>query len=157
MFNARIIGTEESMAVFGLVRLCYPEIEPSAWRGHLAGLGRGKRRRAGCVVVSDQRGYAHAACLFRITPDPRSGRRLDISYLSKAELPASTAPDVLFAFVDQLARDEDCASIVVHDSQARIAQDRLATWSGVGRDLISHHFTPGTIGFEKSVVATVAG
>jgi hypothetical protein len=153
MFSARIIGAEEAMAVFGLVRLCYPEIEPQAWREHLARLGRGQRRRAGCVVVADQRGYAHAACLFRVVPDPRAGRRLEISYLSKAELPASRAPDVLFAFVDELAQAQGCAAIVVHDNQARIAQDRLATWTGLGTDLVAHHFKPGTIGFEKTVPA----
>ena len=158
MFSARIIHAEEAMAVLGLVRLCYPEIEPQAWRAHLARLGRGRTSRAGCVVVSDQRGYTHAACLYRVLPDPGTGRRLEISYLAKADLPASTATEVLFAFVDELARAQRCRAIVVHDSQARIARDALATWTDLGDDLAAHHFRPGAIGFEKAVApAPLAG
>jgi hypothetical protein len=153
MFTARIIDAHEAMAVFGLVRLCYPEIELAAWRDHLARLSGGKRRHAGCVVVSDQRGYAHAACLYRVTPDPRSGRLLEVSYLSKADLPASTAADVLFAFVDDLALKQGCSHIVIEDLDARIAQDRLTAWTGIGHDLISHDFRPGMIGFVKAVAS----
>lgn len=148
MFRARIIDANEATAVFALVRLCYPEIELNAWRDHLARLA-GKRRNAGCVVVSDQRGYAHASCLFRVAPDPRSRRRLEISYLSRAELPASTAPDVLFSFVDELARERQCGLIVIEDTDARIAEDRIAAWTDIGRELICHDFRPGSVGFVK--------
>jgi hypothetical protein len=149
MFTARIIDANEAMAVFGLVRLCYPEIEVSAWRDHLSRLGVGKRKTAGCIVVTDQRGYCHAACLYRIAPDPRSGRRLEISYLSKAELPASKAQDVLLDFVDDLARREGCGHILIEDTDARIADRKIETWSGIDHDLASHHFRPESVGFVK--------
>lgn len=151
MFSARIIDATEAMAVFALVRLCYPEIEMAAWRDHLARLA-GKRSNAGCVVVSDQRGYAHASCLFRVTPDPRTRRRLEISYLSRAELPASTAPGVLFSFVDELARERECGHIVIEDTDARIAEDRIVAWTDIGRDLLTHDFRPGSVGFVKVVM-----
>lgn len=151
MFTARIIDANEAMAVFGLVRLCYPDIEVSAWRDHLVRLGVGKRRMAGCIVVSDQRGYSHAACLYRIAPDPRSGRRLEISYLSKAELPASTAHDVLLDFIDDLARREGCHHIVVEDTGTRISHRRLGSWAEADHDLASHHFRLESLGFVKAV------
>ena len=153
MFTGRIIDAKEAMTVFGLVRLCYPEIEIDAWRAHIASLGSGKRPKAGCIVVNDQRGYVHAACLFRISRDPRWGRRLEISYLSKAELPASTAPDILFDFIDELARHEGCTSIVLEDSGTRIAEERLLSWTDVGRALVAHDFRPGSVGFVKTVSA----
>lgn len=156
MFTARIIDASEAMAVLGLVRLCYPDIAVSAWRDHIGRLGAGRRRSAGCVVVNDQRGYAHASCLFRVAPDPRFGRRLELSYLSRAELPASTAPDVLFDFVDDLARNEGCSHIVIEDSDTRIADERVANWTDIGRDLISHDFRPGTVGFVKTVTPAVS-
>jgi hypothetical protein len=151
MFKGRIIEANEAMTVFGLVRLCYPDIEIEAWRQHLAGLGSGKRRRSGCVVVDDRRGYVHAACLYRIAPDPRSGRRLELSYLSKAELPASTAPTTLFDFVDDLARGEGCSTILIEDTSGRVAPERLATWVDIDRALTAHNFRPGSIGFVKTV------
>ncbi len=151
MFKARIIDANEAMTVFGLVRLCYPDIEIDAWRQHLHGLGTGKRRKSGCVVVADQRGYVHAACLFRITPDPMSGRRLELSYLSKAELPASTAPDTLFDFVDELGREENCSTIVIEEAVTRLADGPLTHWGDLDQALAAHHFRPGSVGFVKAV------
>jgi hypothetical protein len=151
MFKGRIIDASEAMTVFGLVRLCYPDIEIDAWRHHLQGLGGGKRRKSGCVVVNDQRGYVHAACLFRITPDPMSGRRLELSYLSKAELPASTAPDTLFDFVDELARDEGCSTILIEESVARLTDGPLTHWGDLDKALEAHDFRPGSVGFVKTV------
>lgn len=151
MFKGRIIDANEAMTVFGLVRLCYPDIAIDAWRQHLQGLGTGKRRRSGCVVVNDQRGYVHAACLYRVAPDPRSGRRLELSYLSKAELPASTAPDTLFDFVDELARGEGCSSILIEDTASGVAPDRLASWTDIDHALAAHNFRPGSVGFIKTV------
>ncbi|WP_296574857.1 hypothetical protein [Phreatobacter sp.] len=153
MFKGRIIEASEAMTVFGLVRLCYPDIRIDAWRHHLAGLGTGKRRRSGCVVVNDRRGYVHAACLYRIAPDPRAGRRLELSYLSKAELPASTAPDTLFDFVHDLARGEGCSTILIEDTSGRVAPERLATWVDIDRALAAHDFRPGSVGFVKMVAA----
>lgn len=152
MFKGRIIDAHEAMTVFGLVRLCYPDIKIDAWRQHLAGLGTGKRRRSGCVVVDDRRGYVHAACLFRIAADPRSGRRLELSYLSKAELPASTATDTLFDFIDNLARNEGCSTILIDDS-GRVAPERLAAWADIDLALAAHNFRPGSVGFVKTVPA----
>lgn len=151
MFKGRIIDAHEATTVFGLVRLCYPDIGFDAWRTHLAGLKRGRKRHAGCVVVNDQRGYVHAACLFRVSPDLRSGRRLEISYLSKAELPASPAPDILFDFVDGLAREEGCSTILIEDSAAKIAEERLAHWTDIDQALVDHDFRPGSVGFVKVV------
>lgn len=152
MFTARVIDTKDALAAFGLVRLCYPDIELSAWRAQFAA-GKAGRGDAGCIAVADQRGTIHAACLYRLSLDPRFGRRLEISYLSRAELPASTASDVLFDFVDSFAREKACAQIVVEDSDSRIAKARLASWTEVGKELMEHHFRPGSVGFVKAVAA----
>lgn len=150
MFTARVISAKDALAAFGLVRLCYPDIGLEAWKAQFAHSGRGE---AGCIVVADQRGTIHAACLYRLSLDPRFGRRLEISCLSRAELPASTASEVLFEFVDRFAREKACAQIVVEDADTRIASARVAAWTEMGRDLIDHQFRPGSVGFVKSVAA----
>lgn len=156
MFTARIIDAKEAMTVFGLVRLCYPDIKIDAWRAHLTRLGAAKRPKSGCIVVGDLRGYVHAACLFRIAPDPRSGRRLEVSYLSKAELPASTAANTLFDYIDAMARHEGCSSILIEDSGTWQDEDRLMAWTDVGHALIAHDFRPGSVGFIKAVPPSVS-
>ncbi len=156
MFTARIIDAKEATTVFSLVRLCYPDIQIEAWRAHLVRLGMAKRRKSGCMVVADRRGYVHAACLFRIAPDPRSGMRLEVSYLSKAELPASTAANTLFDFIDEMARLEGCSSILIEDSGTWQDEDGLTAWTDVGHALMAHDFRPGSVGFVKAVAPPVS-
>ncbi len=140
MFRARIIDANEAMTVFGLVRLCYPDIEIDAWRQHLQGLGGGKRRKAGCLVVSDQRGYVHAACLFRVTPDPMSGRRMELSYLSKAELPAAPHRTPCSISSTNWPGKKHCSTIVIEEAVTRLADGPLTQWGDLDQALAAHQF-----------------
>lgn len=157
MFTARLVNGSDAMAALGLVRICHPEVEIGHWRA-LFDTEQGQNRdNFGCVVVADQRGYAHAACLFRIALDPRFGLRLEVSYLSRADLPASTASEVLFDFIDELAAAKGCAQIVIEDADSRIAAERLTSWTDIGQVLADHQFRPGSVGFVKSVAPAPAG
>lgn len=151
MFTARLVHGADAMAALGIVRICHPDIEIENWRALFDHDEAGDSAHFGCVVVADQRGYAHAACLFRIALDPRFGRRLEVSYLSRADLPASTASDVLFDFIDSLAARRACTQIVIEDADSRIAAERLTSWTDIGQVLTDHHFRPGSVGFVKSV------
>jgi hypothetical protein len=157
MFTARLVHGADTMAALGLVRICHPEIAIEHWRALFDHDGPEPRDDFGCVVVADQRGYAHAACLFRIALDPRFGRRMEVSYLSRADLPAGTASEVLFDFIDSLAAQRRCAQIMIEDADSRIAAERLTSWTDIGQVLADHQFRPGSVGFVKSVTPAPAG
>jgi hypothetical protein len=156
MFTARLVDGSDAMAALGLVRLCHPDIAIEHWRALFERTGAAGRGGLGCVAVTDRRGYAHAACLYRIALDPRFGRRLEVSYLSRADLPASTASETLFGFIDTLAAEHGCSQIVIEDSDSRIATERLSSWTDIGQVLADHQFRPGSVGFVKSVTASPA-
>jgi hypothetical protein len=156
MFTARLVHGADAMAALGLVRICHPEIEIAHWRTLFDHDEAANRYDFGCIVVADQRGYAHAACLFRIALDPRFGRRLEVSYLSRADLPASTASEALFDFIDVLATKQGCAQIVIEDADSRIATERMTSWTDIGQVLTDHQFRPGSVGFVKSVAPAPA-
>jgi hypothetical protein len=157
MFTARLVDGTDAMAALGLVRLCHPDIAIEHWRALFEPAGAADRGGLGCVVVTDRRGYAHAACLYRIALDPRFGRRLEVSCLSRADLPASTASETLFDFIDMLAADNRCSQIVIEDYDSRIATQRLSSWTDIGQVLADHQFRPGSVGFVKSVAPAPAG
>jgi hypothetical protein len=156
MFTARLADGADAMAALGLVRLCHPDIAIEHWRTLFEQKDAAERGGLGCIAVTDRRGYAHAACLYRIALDPRFGRRLEVSYLSRADLPASTASESLFEFIDTLAADNGCSQIVIEDSDSRIATERLASWTDIGQVLADHQFRPGSVGFVKSVAGLPA-
>lgn len=153
MFKARIIGPEEALAVFGVVRLCYPDIEMRAWRDHLARLARSRSKGdAGCLVVQDWRQCTHACCLFRVVPDPVASRRLDVSYVAKADLPAGGAVPALFAAIEALAEERDCGLVVIQDFNARaFPEDRVLGVSPAAA-LADHGFAPAPTGYIKHIV-----
>lgn len=113
MFTSRIIRPDEAMAAFGLIRLCHPTVGPDAWSGLVKRVTRRRPEPGGCIAVEDRRGCVFATALFRISPDLILDRRLELSHMASAALPAMNPREDLFAFADHMAAKEGCRAIMV--------------------------------------------
>lgn len=152
MYKSRIIGPEEALAVFGVVRLCYPDIQMESWRSHVSELARAKKRDdAGCLVIQDWRKCAHAACLFRVAPDPRVGKRLEVSYVAKADLPASGAVSALLIAINELAAERGCEMVVIQDFNARAFPEDRVLGVSPAETLAALGYQPAPMGFVRGV------